>query len=52
MTNPEIIGNTKIWRNSNGQYHRTDGPAVEFADGSKVWYINGKRLTTPPKESK
>jgi hypothetical protein len=27
----------KIWRNSAGQYHRTDGPAVERADGTKAW---------------
>ena len=23
--------------------HREDGPAVEYADGDKFWYINGKR---------
>ena len=23
--------------------HREDGPAVEFTDGYKAWYINGKR---------
>ena len=22
--------------------HREDGPAVEYADGSKEWYLNGK----------
>ena len=22
--------------------HREDGPAIEYADGSKSWYINGK----------
>ena len=27
----------------NGKYHREDGPAVEYANGSKVWYLNGKR---------
>ena len=27
----------KTWRNSAGQYHRTDGPAVERADGTKAW---------------
>ena len=27
----------------NGQKHRTDGPAVELADGTKSWYQNGKR---------
>jgi hypothetical protein len=24
-------------------FHREDGPAVEYADGDKFWYINGKR---------
>ena len=32
---------TKIWRNSRGQCHREDGPALEFANGKKYWYING-----------
>ena len=29
--------------------HRLDGPAVEFADGSKSWYVDGKshRLNGP-----
>jgi hypothetical protein len=22
--------------------HRTDGPAIEYADGHKAWYLNGK----------
>jgi len=30
------------WYNSKDQYHREDGPAVEWADGAKYWYINGK----------
>ena len=25
--------------------HRTDGPAIEWANGTKRWYINGVRLT-------
>ena len=25
-------------------YHRTDGPAIEFANGDKHWYINGKYI--------
>ena len=25
--------------------HRTDGPAVEWADGAKAWSLHGKRLT-------
>jgi hypothetical protein len=23
--------------------HREDGPAIEYANGDKYWYINGKR---------
>ena len=23
-------------------YHREDGPAIEYADGGKIWYRNGK----------
>jgi hypothetical protein len=26
----------------NGYFHRTDGPAVEYADGEKGWYLFGK----------
>jgi len=33
----------KIWRNSKGKYHRTDGPAFEYPNGNKSWYINDKR---------
>jgi len=25
--------------------HREDGPAVEWADGDKSWYLNGEKLT-------
>ena len=25
----------------NGKTHRTDGPAIEWADGSKEWFLNG-----------
>ena len=32
----------KTWENSAGRYHRIDGPAIEWADGSKEWCINGK----------
>ena len=31
-----------VWYNEEGEVHRTDGPAVEYAVGSKYWYINGK----------
>jgi hypothetical protein len=29
--------------NSNKVLHREDGPAIEYADGSKWWYVDGKR---------
>jgi hypothetical protein len=35
----------KQWVNKNGELHRTDGPAIEWADGTKYWYVNGNRLT-------
>ena len=27
----------------NSNYHREDGPAVEYADGTKEWWMYGKR---------
>ena len=36
---------TKIYKNNKGQLHRLDGPAVEHADGSKEWWVNGKKVT-------
>ena len=35
-----------VWCNLEGKLHRTDGPAVEYADGHKEWYINGQRHRT------
>ena len=29
--------------NAAGQYHREDGPAIEYANGTKRWYQNGLR---------
>jgi hypothetical protein len=26
----------------NDKYHRIDGPAIKFIDGTKYWYQNGK----------
>ena len=33
----------KMWRNKDGQYHREDGPAVEYSSGTKKWHVNGQR---------
>ena len=35
--------NTQWFKLGTNQRHREDGPAIEFADGSKEWYLNGKR---------
>lgn len=31
---------TKRWMLDNGDYHREDGPAIEYADGSKSWWLH------------
>jgi len=28
----------------NGKHHREDGPAVEYYNGTKYWYLNDKRI--------
>ena len=33
----------KYWKLPNGQYHREDGPAIEYANGTKFWYRNDQR---------
>jgi len=42
----------KYWT-LNGQFHREDGPAVEWANGDKWWYLHGKyhRENGPAMES-
>ena len=30
------------YRNELGQLHREDGPAVEYSNGDKTWWYNGK----------
>lgn len=36
-----IENGNRFWKNEAGQLHRTDGPAIEFANGNKEWYIDG-----------
>ena len=36
-------GTTSSKYDSSKEVHRTDGPAVEYADGTKAWYIDGKQ---------
>ena len=35
----------KEYKNELGQRHRLDGPAVERADGSKIWCQNDRDIT-------
>ena len=30
------------WYNDQGQRHRLDGPAVEYLNGTKEWWLNGQ----------
>jgi hypothetical protein len=34
---------TICWYNDKGEYHRLDGPAIEFASGYKAWFVKDKR---------
>ena len=36
-------GNRRTEWRLNGKLHREDGPAIEWASGTKEWYLNGKR---------
>ena len=39
----DTYGN-KVWL-EDGLLHRDDGPAIEWADGNKEWWLNGKEYT-------
>jgi len=32
----------KYWKLPNGDFHREDGPAIEYSSGAKSWCINGR----------
>jgi hypothetical protein len=40
----ETSWGTKRWW-LNGKLHRTDGPAVEWANGDVSWFLNSRKLT-------
>jgi hypothetical protein len=29
----------------NGHFHREDGPAIEYANGNKEWFLNGEYIS-------
>ena len=39
------VYNDKIKWYLKGKLHREDGPAVEYNDGYKEWFIDGEQLT-------
>jgi len=43
MKNGKIINEYGSSYYKDGRLHRTDGPAVEWYDGEKWWYLNGDR---------
>jgi hypothetical protein len=44
MSTPETDddGNRR-WYNVQRQLHREDGPAIEWNNGTRMWYLNGQR---------
>ena len=41
-----ILGNKSYYKDKEMTIlHREDGPAFEYTDGEKYWYLNGKELT-------
>ena len=38
----KVFEDKTVWYNLEGQLHREDGPAREYADGTKKWYRNGQ----------
>ena len=38
-------GTIRWYKPDTEELHREDGPAIEYANGSKYWYLNGKLLT-------
>ena len=42
-TRKEVGANGSVYHyNSNGNYHRLDGPAIEYATGGGYWFFDGK----------
>jgi len=37
----EVTDKASKWYNEKKQLHRLDGPAIEYADGAKIWFQNG-----------
>ena len=42
INGPAIKKNSDFYWFQDGMLHREDGPAIEFQNGKKKWYRNGK----------
>ena len=40
----DVFG-TRKYHNSTGQLHRTDGPAVVYANAEMQWWIHGEHMS-------
>jgi hypothetical protein len=38
-----VINGNVMYLTDDHQLHRVDGPAVEYANGERYWYLNGER---------
>ena len=43
-TGEELVIDYKTWY-VNGKIHREDGPAIEYANGEKFWYLNDTKYS-------
>jgi hypothetical protein len=43
MSNPEVdrFGTTRYFNKNKNRYHREDGPAIIYPDGSEEWLVKG-----------
>lgn len=44
---PYILENGITEWYQNGELHRLDGPAIEYANGHKEWFIDGNQYLCP-----
>jgi|TARA_R110000851_G_scaffold79898_2_gene176069 hypothetical protein len=44
MDNPHTNRHRIIFWQQDGELHRDDGPALEWPDGDRAWYLHGQRL--------
>ena len=42
MLEIDEVGN-RFWYNERDEFHRIDGPAIEWNDGTKEWWIKGSQ---------